>query len=93
MPLQVLFAFGDRAAARAREARRGVFRTIFYLPALAPPVAATLGFVYILNPATGPVNTMLGRIGIQGPLWFQSTVVVEAVARRSSASGGSGTRW
>jgi len=49
----------------------GIFRTIFYLPALAPPVAATLGFVYILNPATGPVNTILSKVGINGPLWFQ----------------------
>ena len=72
VPLQVIFAFG--IALMLARARRGVgiFRTIFYLPALAPPVAATLGFVYILNPATGPVNTMLGWIGIQGPLWFQS---------------------
>jgi multiple sugar transport system permease protein len=53
-------------------AKRGVgaFRTIFYLPALVPPVAATLGFVYIFNPATGPVNHILGRLGIEGPLWF-----------------------
>ena len=34
-------------------------------------MAATLGFVFILNPATGPVNTILGHLGIQGPLWFQ----------------------
>jgi multiple sugar transport system permease protein len=56
------------------QARRGVgfFRTIFYLPALAPPVAATLGFVYLLNPATGPVNSGLHLLGIEGPLWFQS---------------------
>jgi len=71
VPLQVLFAFG--IALMLARARRGVgvFRTIFYLPALAPPVAATLGFVYILNPATGPVNTILGHLGIEGPLWFQ----------------------
>jgi multiple sugar transport system permease protein len=69
--LQVLFAFG--VALMLARARRGVgvFRTIFYLPALAPPVAATLAFVYILNPATGPVNAILGHLGIQGPLWFQ----------------------
>jgi multiple sugar transport system permease protein len=42
------------------------------LPALAPPVAATLGFVYLLNPSTGPVNTVLGHLGVQGPLWFNS---------------------
>src|SRR5207244_801373 len=70
VPLQVVFAFG--IALMLARARRGVgvFRTIFYLPALAPPVAATLGFVYILNPATGPVNTILRQLGIDGPLWF-----------------------
>jgi multiple sugar transport system permease protein len=72
VPLQVLFALG--IAIMLTRARRGigVFRTVFYLPALAPPVAATLGFVYLLNPATGPVNTILGKLGIQGPLWFDS---------------------
>jgi multiple sugar transport system permease protein len=71
VPLQVLFAFGvSLVLARARSGA-GVFRTIFYLPALAPPVAATLGFVFILNPATGPVNVILDKLGIQGPLWFQ----------------------
>ena len=35
-------------------------------------MAATLAFVYILNPATGPVNILLQHLGIDGPLWFQS---------------------
>ena len=72
VPLQVLFAFGIAVAVARVKSGAGIFRTIFYLPALAPPVAATLGFVYILNPATGPVNTLLSHIGIEGPLWFQS---------------------
>ena len=72
VPLQVLFAFG--VALMLSRARRGIgfFRTVFYLPALAPTVAATLAFVYLLNPATGPVNIVLGHLGIQGPLWFHS---------------------
>jgi multiple sugar transport system permease protein len=72
VPLKVMFAFG--VALMLTRARRGigVFRTIFYLPALAPTVAATLGFVYILNPATGPVNGALKLVGIDGPLWFSS---------------------
>jgi multiple sugar transport system permease protein len=72
VPLKVMFAFG--VALMLTRARRGigVFRTIFYLPALAPTVAATLGFVYILNPATGPVNSALRLVGIEGPLWFSS---------------------
>jgi multiple sugar transport system permease protein len=70
VPLKVMFAFG--VALMLTRARRGIgfFRTVFYLPALAPPVAATLGFVYLLNPATGPVNQVLGVAGIEGPLWF-----------------------
>ena len=50
----------------------GFFRTIFYLPALAPPVAATIAFVFLFNPATGPVNGFLSMLGIDGPLWFDS---------------------
>ena len=70
VPLKVMFAFG--VALMLTRARRGIgfFRTVFYLPALAPPVAATLGFVYLLNPSTGPVNQVLGVVGIDGPLWF-----------------------
>jgi multiple sugar transport system permease protein len=70
VPATVAFGFG--IAMLLTRARRGVgvFRTVFYLPALVPPVAATLAFVYILNPSTGPVNTILGRLGIDSPLWF-----------------------
>jgi multiple sugar transport system permease protein len=71
VPLQVLFAFGIAVMLSRAKSGAGFFRTVFYLPALAPPVAATLGFVYILNPATGPINTLLGHLGINGPLWFQ----------------------
>jgi multiple sugar transport system permease protein len=54
--------------------RRGssALRTIFYLPALVPTVAGALAFVYILKPGTGPVDHLLSKIGIDGPLWFNS---------------------
>lgn len=70
VPLQVAFAWG--VAMMLARARMGVgfFRTLFYLPSLVPPVAATLAFVYVFNPATGPVNTILAKLGINGPLWF-----------------------
>lgn len=53
--------------------RRGVkiYRTIFFLPSLAPPVAVALAFVFIFNPATGPINGLLTKLGIADPpLWF-----------------------
>jgi multiple sugar transport system permease protein len=70
VPLQVLFAFGIAQLLTRARWGLGFFRTVFYLPALAPPVAAVLGFVFLLNPSTGPANTILSKIGIQGPLWF-----------------------
>ena len=72
VPLNAIFAFG--VAVMLSRARRGIgfFRTVFYLPALVPPVAATLGFVYLLNPGTGPVNNLLRHLGLPDPLWFDS---------------------
>ena len=60
VPLSVLFAFGIALMLTRARYGGGFFRTVFYLPALAPPVAATLGFVYLLNPVTGPINSGLG---------------------------------
>jgi multiple sugar transport system permease protein len=48
----------------------GFWRTLFYLPALVPPVASTVAFVFLFNPGVGPVNQILKLIGIRGPLWF-----------------------
>jgi multiple sugar transport system permease protein len=50
----------------------GFFRTAFYLPYLAPPVAATIGFAFLFNPGTGPVNHFLGEVGLPQPGWFTS---------------------
>ncbi|MGG7462935.1 MULTISPECIES: carbohydrate ABC transporter permease [unclassified Plantibacter] len=55
----------------------GVFRTLFYLPALAPPVAAALAFVFLFNPGTGPVNQFLAVFGIKGPLWFNDPALAK----------------
>ncbi len=65
---------------RARRSA-GVLRTIYYLPALIPPVASTIAFVFVLNPANGPVNVLLKHLGVQGPGWFTS----EAWAKPSLA--------
>jgi multiple sugar transport system permease protein len=72
VPLHMIIALGLAVLLLNIGRAAGFFRTVFYLPTLAPPVAATMAFVYLLNPATGPVNTILGHLGIDGPLWFQS---------------------
>lgn len=70
IPVQLVAAVGS--ALLLVRPRRGlaVHRTIWYLPSLAPPVAATLAFAYLLDPAYGPVNRVLGAVGLPEPLWF-----------------------
>ncbi|MGW4943858.1 carbohydrate ABC transporter permease [Actinoplanes sp. NPDC004185] len=72
VPVRIISAIGLSMLLSQLKRGAGFFRTIFYLPALAPPVAATIAFVYLLKPGTGPVNNFLARIGIEGPLWFNS---------------------
>ena len=71
VPLSMLVALGT--AMLLTRPRRGMkaYRTILFLPTMAPPVAAALAFFVIFNPATGPVNQLLSGIGIKNPpLWF-----------------------
>jgi multiple sugar transport system permease protein len=72
VPVRIVSAIGLSVLLARLRSGAGVFRTVFYLPALVPPVAATIAFVYLLKPGTGPVNTALEHLGIDGPLWFNS---------------------
>jgi multiple sugar transport system permease protein len=72
VPVRIIGAIGLSMLLVQLKRGAGFFRTIFYLPALVPPVAATIAFVYLLKPGTGPVNHVLEMIGIDGPLWFNS---------------------
>jgi multiple sugar transport system permease protein len=48
----------------------GVYRTLLYLPALAPPVVATLVFLLVFDPDAGLVNSVLRSVGLPAPGWF-----------------------
>jgi len=72
VPARIIGAIGLSMLLTNLRRGAGFFRTVFYLPALVPPVAATIAFVYLLKPGTGPVNHFLEKIGIDGPLWFNS---------------------
>ncbi|MGW7099008.1 carbohydrate ABC transporter permease [Streptomyces sp. NPDC054838] len=67
---RVVFGFGTGLLITRIKTAPGLFRTLFYLPYLAPPVAATLAFVFLLNPGTGPAGVLLEGIGLPSPGWF-----------------------
>jgi multiple sugar transport system permease protein len=67
---RVIFALGTASVISRLRRGLGLIRTLCYLPALAPPAAATLVFVFVFNPEFGPVNRFLRWLGIDGGLWF-----------------------
>jgi multiple sugar transport system permease protein len=70
--LQTVFGLG--VAMLITKIKRGgnIFRTLFYLPYLAPPVISTLVFVYLFD-AGGPINAILAHVGVHNPPgWFNS---------------------
>jgi len=50
-----------------------VYRTIFFLPSIVPLVAASILWLWVLNPNNGLVNAMLRMLGVEDtPLWLAS---------------------
>lgn len=47
-----------------------LFRTLFYLPTVASSVASALLWLWLMEPNFGLFNTMLAKIGIEGPGWL-----------------------
>jgi multiple sugar transport system permease protein len=82
VPLHTLTALG--VALLLHEARhfKGIFRTLFYLPAITPAVATSFLWISILNPNSGLVNQMLRALHLPAPgwtvdpFWVKPTVVI-----------------
>lgn len=49
-----------------------MYRTLIYIPATVPMVAASLLFIKLLAPDAGLVNRFLALFGIDGPAWLLS---------------------
>lgn len=70
VPLGLLVSLGLALVLNLRARGIGIYRALFYLPALAPPVVATVVFEMVLDPNNGIVNSVLGALGLPGPGWF-----------------------
>jgi multiple sugar transport system permease protein len=57
-----------------REKARGIglFRTLFYIPAITTGVGTSYLWAQMFSAQGGPINTFLGYLGIQGPNWLYS---------------------
>jgi multiple sugar transport system permease protein len=60
VPLQLIFALLLAVALNVKLRLRAAYRTVLYLPAIVPAVAAALGWVQIFYPTGGLLNYYLG---------------------------------
>lgn len=51
---------------------RAIYRAVYFLPSLMPPVAGALLWVWLLNPKYGLVNAVLAFFHLPQPLWLVS---------------------
>lgn len=72
IPAQIVFALFCASLLNLKVKGQAVWRTIYVLPTLMPPVVLALLWSWILNPQLGLVNNIFHKFGFQGPLWFAS---------------------
>jgi len=70
LPLKLIIGLGLALLLNLQIPGINFFRTVFYIPAVISGVAVSLMWIWLLQPDTGVVNTLLSYIGIQGPKWF-----------------------
>jgi multiple sugar transport system permease protein len=91
VPLRVLGALV--LALLLRERRRGVavYRAAVYLPTVIPSVAYALIWTWIFNPIYGPLNQLLGAVGLPAPAWLvRPDTALIAIALMSAFQIGEG---
>lgn len=50
-----------------------IFRAIFYIPAILPPIAVSMVWLMLFNAQNGILNVLLGKLGIAPVPWLTST--------------------
>lgn len=74
VPLKLVFGLGLSLLLNLSLRGMNFFRTVFYIPAVISGVAVSLMWMWLLQPDTGVVNTLLDMVGIKGPGWFWDPV-------------------
>jgi multiple sugar transport system permease protein len=73
VPLVQIAAFAIAMLLNIRVRGQAVFRTIFYLPTIAPVVAISFLWLWLFNSEFGLVNSLFRTLGFNKVLWLQQT--------------------
>ena len=91
VPLRLLGALALALLLRQRHRGTGLYRAAVYLPTVIPDVAYALAWLWIFNPVYGPLNLLLGALGLPAPAWLaQSNTALPAIVIMSAFQIGEG---
>jgi len=70
LPLKLILGLALAVLLNLKVRGMNFYRTVFYIPAVISGVAVSLMWMWLLQPDTGIINTLLDQVGIKGPQWF-----------------------
>lgn len=70
VPLRLFFALGIALILNMSAKGIGIYRTLFYLPTLVPPVVSTIVFILLFDARNGIVNIILEALHLPTPAWL-----------------------
>ena len=73
VPLTQILALGISVLLNQRVRLLGMWRTIFYVPAVVSGVAGSVIWVWMYNRDLGIINSLLNHLGFDGPNWLFDT--------------------
>ena len=79
--LRLTMALALAIALNSRIRFRAFYRVLFFMPVLTMPVAIGTIWKWLYDPAFGPINSFLGRLGLPQPEWLSEpkTAVIAVV--------------
>lgn len=69
----ILISFALSVLINTRFPGLKIIRTLYLMPIVISFVASAILWGYLFDPRWGPINWLLGLIGIEGPGWLEST--------------------
>lgn len=70
VPLRMVGALGLALFLNHRRRGVNIYRTGIYLPTIIPAIAYAFIWLWIYNPLYGPLNRILGLVGLPEPVWL-----------------------
>ncbi|TCL68095.1 sugar ABC transporter permease [Rhizobium sp. BK251] len=75
-PVSIILGLGIAMLIEGEVRGRAFFRTAYFLPVASLIVAMATVWQYMFHPTIGPINALLGLVGLPGPNWLGSSATV-----------------